>query len=429
MQLPRRVPFEPRAIQCTQCGAPLTIRDVHHTRSVSCDSCGSILDARDPGLAILEASANQARFQPQIPLGQRGQLMGDKWECIGAMLRATEVEGIDYFWREYLLFNPWKGYRWLVEQNGHWLWVEPAMSYPLSYRKQGREVAEHQDTEFRLFQTCRARVQSVVGEFYWQVSAGEQVTMQDYVAPPFTLSKERSRDEVVWSLGAYVPAFDVKNAFGLGEMSEPRGVAPAQPNPYDQTTGRFWARTLLFLLVGLFLHTAHLSRLDTKKITSFQFRYEAADPAKAKVSEPFEITGGSAVIQVDSQAAVNNSWVYLQMALINDETQIAYDFAREIEFYSGVDSDGSWSEGSSADSVVIGTIPAGRYYLLVEPQTEMPAVDYTVTISRDPPSHWPYAALLFLFLAPLFLHHSLKHSFEVTRWSESDYPLYEASDE
>ena len=29
--------------------------------------------------------------------------------------------GVIYSWDEYLLWNPYKGYRWLVESNGHWV--------------------------------------------------------------------------------------------------------------------------------------------------------------------------------------------------------------------------------------------------------------------------------------------------------------------
>ena len=42
---------------------------------------------------------------------------------------------------------------------------------------------------------------------------------------------------------------------------------------------------------------------------------------------------------------LNNDWAYLSLALINEDTGVAYDFGKEISYYYGRDSDGSWSEG------------------------------------------------------------------------------------
>ena len=74
---------------------------------------------------------------------------------------------------------------------------------------------------------------------------------------------------------------------------------------------------------------------------------------------------------VRSQATVDNSWIYLSMALINDESGVAYDFGREVSYYHGRDSDGSWSEGSTSDEAVLPSIPAGRYYLRIEPEASL----------------------------------------------------------
>ncbi|MEJ7605177.1 MAG: hypothetical protein WKF37_02675, partial [Bryobacteraceae bacterium] len=60
------------------------------------------------------------RFHPVIPLGTRGNLQGTRYEAIGFQMRGIEVDGIQYLWSEYLLFNPYQGYRYLTEYQGHW---------------------------------------------------------------------------------------------------------------------------------------------------------------------------------------------------------------------------------------------------------------------------------------------------------------------
>ena len=63
--------------------------------------------------------------------------------------------------------------------------------------------------------------------------------------------------------------------------------------------------------------------------------------------------------KLPTNADVNNEWIDLNYALIDEDTGRAYDFGREISFYQGVDSDGRWTEGSNSDRVVLPSIPAG----------------------------------------------------------------------
>ena len=43
---------------------------------------------------------------------------------IGAMARSVTIEGTQYFWSEYLLYNPQIGFRWLVNSDNHWNYVQ-----------------------------------------------------------------------------------------------------------------------------------------------------------------------------------------------------------------------------------------------------------------------------------------------------------------
>jgi len=119
---------------------------------------------------------------------------------------------------------------------------------------------------------------------------------------------------------------------------------------------------------------------------------------------------------------LNNNWMYLNMALINDDTGTAYDFGREIEYYYGTDSDGAWTEGSRSDEAVLPRIPAGRYYLRIEPEGTVPT-QFSVQVYRDVPRWWPFfitiGALLLMPLAVLWKD----RKFEYDRWSESDHPM------
>src|SRR6266699_1295989 len=182
-----------RALNCPKCGAAITLRSFGQAETVVCGSCHSILDAKDPNLAILQQfDAATHAATPLIPLGTRGKLRGMDYEVIGFQRRDIEVEEIIYYWHEYLLFNPYKGFRYLSEFQGHWNDIsvgkaEPTVDHRLVER------AKYLGEFYRHFQTADATTSFVLGEFPWQVRVGDPVLVTDYVKPPRLLSYEKDK--------------------------------------------------------------------------------------------------------------------------------------------------------------------------------------------------------------------------------------------
>ena len=98
-------------------------------RRVSETACriAAVLDARDPRHLVL------AKYRRSVPAEDRWrarQLRGDLLEVVGLQRRAVCYSGVIYSWDEYLLWNPYKGYRWMVESNGHWLLMKTVETKP-----------------------------------------------------------------------------------------------------------------------------------------------------------------------------------------------------------------------------------------------------------------------------------------------------------
>ena len=167
-------------------------------------------------------------------------------------MRSVRVEGVRYAWREYLLRTVKGSYRWLVESQAHWTLLEPVS--PGEVSRTGFEVT-FQGRTFKHFQTGKATVDHVQGEVYWKVEVGETVLSKDYVAPPWCLTIEQSGAETNVTVGTYVPKEEVEAAFGV-RLPSCYGVAPAQPNPYRGTTGRWWGVAALLLLGMIVLMVA-----------------------------------------------------------------------------------------------------------------------------------------------------------------------------
>lgn len=109
-----------KRFDCTACGGPLVLRAEGVSESLACPHCGAVLDARDARHQVLARYRAKMASAPRIPVGARGTLRGETLEVVGVQRRAVKYYGVVYAWDEYLLWNPYLGYRWLAESNGHW---------------------------------------------------------------------------------------------------------------------------------------------------------------------------------------------------------------------------------------------------------------------------------------------------------------------
>ena len=428
------VPPKPmtRALNCPQCGAALVLRSMDRAVSIVCENCHSILDAKDPNLRIVQRfEAALGEDRPLIPLGTRGKIRGTDYEVIGFQRRTTTEDGIDYSWHEYLLFNPFKGFRYLTEYNGHWNDVSQVTGLPTA---DGMH-AQYLGKSYKHFQTATARTTFVLGEFPWQVRINEKALCYDYVSAPFMLSSEVMANETTWSLGEYVSGTDIWKNFKLpGSPPVPIGVYEDQPSPLGAKAGAIWLTFVLLAsaLLVVFIADAAISSRDVVFRQNYVFLQNTPGQEPSFVTPVFELKGRTSNIEVETTASINNQWIYLNYALINDESGQAYDFGREVSYYHGYDSDGSWTEGKRDDSVYVPSVPPGRYYLRVEPESEKQfgPIQYSVTVTRDVPVMSLYLVALIALLFPALLISWRTFNFEQMRWAESDHPLvkYNSSD-
>jgi Domain of unknown function (DUF4178) len=415
---------------CRNCGAAIELRAVTLTKTVACTSCGAIQDPSDPNLLVLQEAQARERLKPSIPLGSRGQLHGHEYEVIGVQRRTITVDDEEYGWTEYVLFNREHGFRYLSEYEGHWNDIRTVRGLPQQGRSMGKPAAEYQGRSFRLFQTAYATTRTVLGEFPWQVRAGDGATVSDYIAPPLMLSAERTADETTWSLGEYVEGRQLWNAFGLeGDPPRAVGVFANQPSPYGRRPSdyfRIWAAMIVLLLI---VAAARLLLAAREPVFSGSYTYRAGAAEASFVTPIFEIKGRPSNLEVSAVTDLQNNWIYFDMALINADTGDALDFGREVSYYTGVDSDGAWSEGSNSDSTVLPTVAPGRYYLRVEPESDAasPPVFYSISMKRDVPTPIFYLFAFGLLLVPPMLVGMRAAAFEQRRWQESD-PGGESSD-
>ncbi|MFY9555900.1 MAG: DUF4178 domain-containing protein [Blastocatellia bacterium] len=435
-------------LNCTQCGGPLELRAPDQSLRVTCPNCGALLDVSQGRLKFMQA-LQPPQTPPIIPIGSTGEFEGAKQMVIGFMVRSVEFEGVRYYWEEFLLYNPQLGFRWLVRSDDNWSYVQAVPPGDVIH-KSGKfggkgDTVQFQGEKYKLYQDAVARVEYVIGEFYWKVEVGEQTRAADYIHPPRMLSMEASlvrlgveeveepgnktkkkvrsapTGEINWSLGTYLRRNQVEKVFGVTSLPRTTKVAPNQPFLHKKVYKYWGLMVAATVLLGLFLGVT----APRKKV--FEATYPlapvtGADATQVIFSDPFELRSGRN-IRVESRASVDNTWLYTEGDLINQETGEVQTFSMPVEYYHGVDSGESWSEGNQSPTIHLSSMPDGQYVLRLEAQWERWQQPQTLTVRIEqgiPRVMHLFLALLFVSLIPLmvvFYH----FSFEKRRWADSDY--------
>ena len=111
------MPGQVRSINCTQCGAPLTLHGGHRVESLTCGFCGSVLDAHED-FKVVRTYADLKRPYSPLALGMSGKIKDVEFTIIG-MVQYRDAWHDS--WLEYAIYSPTHGYAWVAYEHGHFL--------------------------------------------------------------------------------------------------------------------------------------------------------------------------------------------------------------------------------------------------------------------------------------------------------------------
>lgn len=219
-------------IKCPACGAPMPVLSQGAER-VACKHCNAISDIKQQQVVAQQAAARQ---QPSMELGRKGVLpvadgrgvFNQEWTVLGYVERSTGYPGGDdwFGWQEYLLYNAQHGYRWIVVDEGQIYLITPLSAGDVDASR-APVFVRHRNLHFQRRNAQQARVDFVLGEFYWKVEVGETVQAEDYQHGREIISCERTATEVSWSHGVVIPVQVLMQAFGYQPKASAYGAAPA----------------------------------------------------------------------------------------------------------------------------------------------------------------------------------------------------------
>lgn len=397
-----------RAVTCPSCGGTVQVRAAGFSVTLVCEYCGSVLDVANPDVALIEKH-NRAAAQLAMPLGSRGAVLGTEYQVVGWMRRSIEGEG----WDEYLLFNPYVGYRWLVDEDGEWSFGTMLTSLPdttdFPTVRIGAAAFHNED------QGYTAVVDSVVGEFYWRAKVGDWVELINFQSGAATLSRESVADEVNWTVSKPLRPGDV-HGFDGGTF-DPAAVAPPAAFMRDaveaegSTSDSLWPMLKIGSAVAAFLLLVSLiASFGGMRPQSFQYTVIRDGAAQNATFGPLVFSGGPQKVTIATESTdFDNAWIDLDISLVERTTQATIEAATVVERYSGTDSDGAWTEGSRRNATKIASVPPGTYDLVIEAQAKTwPAPtdaivypDSELTLTTSVRSGGVFASNLWLALAML----------------------------
>lgn len=352
-----------RRVTCEGCGATVPLHGGDDARSVVCSFCNSQLDVSGTEPSVLGVITDEDRPQFPFELGDEFTFRESVYELVGH-LRYKESY---YIWDEFLLHSEQEGYRWLSYENGHFSIGEKINESPSGVDLQNRSfpTSVHlRDHRWKFYESGTAHVTFVDGELPWIAKVEDEVNYGDYISPPYMLSAEWTGSEAEWFEMEYLPPETVAEGFGLDEdeMREPRGVAANQPYPAGPFRRQY--PYVLIPFAVLFLVLAGWVTLfggsNVGKVSATPDQY-----ASEYLTDAFTITEEDTVCQASFHAPVDNSWVYLDCALVNEDEEAVLDFSTEISYYHGRSDGESWSEGSREESVEFKLKEPGEYRFLL----------------------------------------------------------------
>jgi hypothetical protein len=396
-----------------------------------------VMDSTRDGYKLLEGAASKMKFLQSLPiqLGARGVISDVEWEVIGFMRR--EDAKWQFHWDEYLLFNPYHGFRFLIHSAPSIF----ALSNLITTRPQGSPALKTLSVagdDFALYHKGRSIVKAVAGEFYWRVRLNESTDYAHYIRPPFGLTQEcptvgEKGAETTFSLSTWIPRDEVERAFKLKDLGKSLGAYPIQPNPYRPALVGSAKTAIVTIIAFVVAQSRFCGNATHERVFYTQRNFAQSEDGTEQLLGEVELPLVSQNLRIDSYSPVDNSWVEVEYELESADGGENGFAGQAIEYYHGSDSDGAWSEGSTSASSLIGPLTGQRYKVFATVHADsfsrgMAAFLQTRMTADVPVWQNFWLALLIVIAWPAILG-ILIHSFERQRWSDSDYSPYAQGDD
>lgn len=351
-------------IDCPECDRTIALHGGNDVAQVTCTGCPARLGVTAERIELLSQIKSDKR--PKIPfeLGQPCTFNGADFVLVGH-LRYTEKDGTTlYVSDEFLLWSKKVGYRWLTLEDGHFSFAQEIKGRPnVNWGAKPKTRFPFEGRTYRVFESGKTQLTWVDGELPWVAAVGDRVKYLDATCPPYLLSGEITETEAEWYEARYLTTEEVAQAFQISASRLPksRGVAPHQPYKVHPLLHPAARMAVVFAIINIVLAFTAMGVSSSSDNVVGQFGIPHEDYSKEFITPSFEITKGQQLCAVELSAPVDNSWLYVDLALIDSEDRVLHEFSTTVQYYHGVQGGESWSEGSRKESIAFKLQDPGEY--------------------------------------------------------------------
>lgn len=407
-------------VKCAKCGSEMLNSIGRKAFGIVCGKCNglNVFDEKN-NIALRHVFSKSENID--IPIGSLGKLNGKTYKVIAFMQKNEKHK--TYTWKEYLLKSEDDEFAYLSEYNGHYLLLNVIDYY--TDISNGTQSFGFEGNTYHLFNQYKINIQSAQGEFPYNLIANRGDRVFEFIAPPYLMACEKSNEEFRFYKGLSIKQSKVQKAFPEAIIPEQVGVGAAQLMFLGLSNFKFIVINALFIGIALIMQIIFASQTSEKMVfKEFYDQNNYNDTSKVIVSSPFEVKKDQSAMQIDLQSNVKNNWFGVTIELINHQTGERFEVDKTIEFYSGVDDEGSWSEGSLSENVVLSQVPKGEYHLNLYPEwgnLNKFENSFQIWVYEDVPVWSNFYFIVGIAVLISTIHYIRFRIFESKRWMESNF--------
>ncbi|THU40910.1 DUF4178 domain-containing protein [Niastella caeni] len=407
-----------KELSCSTCNEVTRLYSWPLANSYTCTSCGASYTFENGERKFKRRIG--LNKSPAIPLHATGVIRGIQYQVVGFMEKEDDES---YKWREYTLFNPIQGYAYLSEFNGHWIFLQETGHAPVITNNKTMQF-DYDGKVFKLYNQYRYSVVDSRGEFPGNVFDNKKPNCKEWIAPPEIWARELHDSGLCWFQGKHISRSELYAAFGK-DISLPFkvGVGAVQPAPGMVGLSLLLRGGAGILLVFLLLFLFSITYNREQVVYENMFVLPGTPEIPPIVTPPFKLDKWRANLEFHISAPINNSWFETAITLVNADNGNEYAVENGVEMYSGYDGGEYWTEGSSSGDVLMNAIPAGNYFLRIDPSKGPGNIEtFSLKATYDVPMWRNFFIFVLFALLPLLAVLVLAVIREGRRWQNS--PFY-----
>lgn len=347
---------------CPVCKTENTIDAEFEIIEYICKSCSNLIDiSKNVSTKVVKKPIENVVLE----VGQKGIIDNTEYTVTGIIIRKY---GSTIFWREYYLKDKKGEDAFLSESDGHWVLLHMIDKMDVKRKSWNSIILEYGSLKLRRYETTECHIHAAAGFFDDSLDFGLS-TYKEYVNGTKMISEEKSKDGIQYFFGTHISKYKVKKAFNIANLPNYTEIGIVQPFYVNvkQAINILAVSALLICLIQLYVVGTRTNALVFEQEINF------ADVAnKEIVSKSFELSGGSAPLNVEVSSNVDNSWANVGLGLVNEKTNEIVFASKDIEEYHGYEDGESWSEGSQRESFNFCGVAPGKYHFVISAERQEP---------------------------------------------------------